>query len=245
MVTRSLAIALTLCVQLYATAIALIVTPRFVVIAADSKAVDAHGAANGEVCKIRRAGEVFYIPNKFVSHRASGYDWNHTILGSRGDSVAELASKVKSTIAGPLNRAIVQSRAEDPMAFKDNFASAQAMGVVFVGFEKGAPAVVDLTFIIEDLNAADLKLRVEQHICPGADCSQGYVGIFVPQELKTTFEREHPRYWMGDASTVAANAEAFINLAIRQRLPDVGPPISVLVLDSPKGQWLKSGVCRP
>ena len=65
-----------------------------------------------------------------------------------------------------------------------------------------------------DPGAADLNLEVEQHTCPGPDCPGGYALFLVPQELKTTFETKHPRYWIGDMFAVAANAEAFVNLAI-------------------------------
>lgn len=245
MVTRSLLMALTLCAHLNATAIALIVTPRFIVVAADSKVVGEHVAAKGNECKIRKAGDTFYVPNKFVNHSAAGYDLNKTVLSIAANSVAERAAKVKAAIGEPLKRAVEQSRREDTAAFKDNFASRQVMGVVFVGFENGAPVAVALSFIIEDLDAADLKVNVEQHSCPGADCPEGYALVFVPQELKAKFEQEHPRYWIGDPPTVAANAEAFINQAIAERLPDVGPPVSVLVIDSARGRWLKRGLCTP
>jgi hypothetical protein len=67
--------------------------------------------------------------------------------------------------------------------------------------------------------------------------------VLVPEDLKARFEAAHPRYWLGDASTVAANAEAFVNSAIAQKRVDIGSPVSVFVLDSPIGRWLKPALC--
>ena len=118
------------------------------------------------------------------------------------------------------------------------------MGIVFVGFEKGAPAVVGLSFIIDDLNAPDLNVSVKQHSCPG-DCVKGYDAYFVPQDLRAQFETRHPDYAIGDGATVAHSAETFVNLAIGEQPLDIGPPIAVLIVDSLRTQWLKSGACAP
>ena len=61
-----------LCKHLNATAIALIVTPKFVVVATDSKVVDGHLVARNQECKIRTTGETFYVPNKFVRNSVTG-----------------------------------------------------------------------------------------------------------------------------------------------------------------------------
>ena len=57
-----------------------------------------------------------------------------------------MAAKVRAAIENPLKLALGQVGQEDPAAFKDLFASRQAMGVVFIGFENGAPAVVGFEF---------------------------------------------------------------------------------------------------
>jgi TRAP-type C4-dicarboxylate transport system permease large subunit len=54
-----LLIALILGMQLNATAILLIVNPKFVVIAADSKTVDLRHVAKHPQCKIRREGRIY------------------------------------------------------------------------------------------------------------------------------------------------------------------------------------------
>jgi hypothetical protein len=196
---------------------------------------------------------VFYIPTKFVDDRASGYSLDKTVVEACGSSVADLAAKVKAAIIEPLTTALEHESSTDAVAFRQNFASGQAMGVAFLGYENGAPAMVDLRFIIEDLSAAKLKLSSDEHHCPGADCHGGYAMVLIPEDLKAPtplaserkswFEAAHPSYWLADAAAVAANAEAFVRLAIDEKRVDIGPPVSVFVLDSREGRWLKPGMC--
>jgi hypothetical protein len=166
MMLRSLVLLAALFAQVHATSIAVIVTPKFAVIAADSRVVDAHGVVQSDTYKIRRAGEVFYITSKFVDDSASGYSLDQTVQSAHGTSSADLAGKVKVSINVPLATALKRFRAADLAAFKRNFSSGQAMGVVFIGFENNAPGVVDLRFMIEDLAAAQLTIKVEDHHCP-------------------------------------------------------------------------------
>jgi hypothetical protein len=231
-------------VRLGATAIALIVTQRFIAIAADSKVVDANLAFVRNTCKIRQAGGIYYISVNFVLSRSAGYDLDQIVLGINAGSIEGTASKLMEAVPGPLRTALIDARNEDPVAFKKNFANGQALGVALAGFEDRAPAMVFVGFTMKDITKTNLRVDAGTYRCPG-DCPDGHTGLFVPARLQTLFEQQHPRYWMGEASDVAKNAEEFIKLAMAQRLPDVGPPISVLVLDSSGAQLLKPGACKP
>ena len=81
-----------------------------------------------------KSADVFYVANKFVSHSATGYDLNRAILNIKGKSVADVAVQAKTTIAGPLRRAVTQLRREDPRAFED--LSGQAMAWYFLAFRR-------------------------------------------------------------------------------------------------------------
>jgi hypothetical protein len=226
-----------------ATAVAIVVSPGFVVIAADSRAVDASGKAQPDVCKIHKVGETIYVANKFVDDSAVDYSLDRTVRAARGGSAIDLAENVKRLIIKPLTAALEHQRGNNIAAYLTNFASGQAMGVTFIAFENKTPSVVDLRFFIEDLNAHKLSVRAEEHRCPGPDCPGGYAMLLTPNDLAPQFEAAHPRYWIGEAAAVAASAEAFVNLALDEKRIDIGPPLSLFVLDSPKGRWLKSGLC--
>jgi len=67
------------CLQLHATAILLIRTPTYIVVAADSKVVNNGGVAVRNTCKIQQTGSMFYVPIRFVRDNAAGYDLFKTI----------------------------------------------------------------------------------------------------------------------------------------------------------------------
>jgi hypothetical protein len=85
-------------------------------------------------------------------------------------------------------------------------------------------------------------LRVEEHRCPG-DCPGP--AIFVgPEDLKQRFESEHPGYETGRVDDLAKNAETFVQMAIDEKVPGVGPPISVLVIRPNGLEWRKGKPCK-
>jgi hypothetical protein len=63
-----------------ATSVALIVTPKLVAIAADSRSMDANGRIQSDVCKIRRVGDIVYVPNRFVGDGTTGYSLDKTVF---------------------------------------------------------------------------------------------------------------------------------------------------------------------
>ncbi len=96
---------------LHATAILIIRTPAYVIIAADSKAVDSHGRPYVEPeCKIRRAATFFYVPNKFVSDSASSYNLYGMVdeIAQREKSVDIVGTRLKKNIIVPLTKALLR-----------------------------------------------------------------------------------------------------------------------------------------
>jgi len=151
---------------------------------------------------------------------------------------------VEAAIREPLRTALTRNRNQNPVEFKENYADGQVVAIIFFAFEHGVPAVVFLGFMLDDLNAPELKVKSGRYACPG-DCTDGHFNVFVPWRLEAKFRQGHPEFWKGDALKAAENADAFIRLAIDQRLSDVGPPISVLALDSPRAKWIRAGDCTP
>jgi hypothetical protein len=230
--------------QLNATAIALIVTPRFIVLAADSKVVNLRGEFVRNECKTIQAGKNFYAPINFVRYSPTGFDLEKIILNVTADSISEMVDRVTTAVSDPLKAALISRRSQNPGTFEREFPNGQATGVAFVGIENGSPAMVFLGFTILEATRANPQIKAGRYSCPG-DCRDGHFGLFVPAELQAMFEQKYPHYWSGDDAEVADNAQAFINLAIARKLQDVGPPVSVLVVDRVSTRWLKTGTCKP
>ena len=232
--------------NLMSTSIAIIRTEQFIAIAADSRAVDEFGKlVNTPECKIRPIGKFVYVPNKFTEDSVGEYNL-HRIIKNTGEreSLGALATALRDAIPEPLIRALMVARRRNPARFRENFETLQAMGVALAGVDRGRPSLVDLRFIIEDLEAKNIKLRIEENRCPGAECPDGVAMVFIgPEDLKQRFAKEHPNYWTGNADSLAKNTEAFVQMAINEGLPDVGPPISVLVIGRNGLEWRKGKPC--
>lgn len=223
--------------QPQAAAIALIVTPEFLVLAADSGTIE-------PTCRIRKIGESFYALHNFTRDASTGYDAARLVAGLSSKTVAAQAAELKGKIDAPLKRALAASRARSSAAFNKKFESRIAAGVIFVGFENGKPAVADLTFLIEDLAAGELKLQLKEYYCPGEPCGGGYGFNAEPFVFAKRFAQENRRYWEGSAAMVAAKARAFVNIAIGERPADFAGPISVLTIGSPRPEWTTPGLCK-
>jgi hypothetical protein len=225
------------------TSIAIIRTEQCVVIAADSAAVDEAGNPAAPECKIRQIGKFVYVPNKLTEDSASQYNLHHIVenVGER-ESLGDLAEALREAIPEPLIRSLIAARQRNPARFRENFEAPppQALGIALAGIDGGRPSLVDLRFFIKDLEAETIGLRIEEHRCPGAGCPKGTALVLAgPKDLKERFAAKYPNYWTASTDSLAKNAEAFVQMAIDARLPDVGPPISVLVI-SPNGlEWRK------
>lgn len=127
------------------TSIAIIRTEQCVVMAADSAVVDELGNRIGLQCKIRPIGKFVYVANKFTLDSA----------------------ELRKAIPEPLVRALAGSRQRNPGRLRENFRSAQVLGVTVAAVENGRPSLVDLRFRMNDMEAEDIQLTIEEHLCPG------------------------------------------------------------------------------
>jgi hypothetical protein len=224
------------------TSIAIIRTGQCVVIAADSAVVDELGNRIGLQCKIRQIGNFVYVANKFTLDSASNYNLSEIVANVSGrESLGALAAALKEAIPGPLVRALAGSRQRNPGRFQENFRTAQVLGVTVAGVENGRPSLVDFRFRMNDMEAEEIHLTIEEHRCPGAGCPTGLATILVgPPYLQERFENVCPKFWIGIPEELARNAEAFVQMAIDAGLADAAPPISVLVIKPNGFEWRKS-----
>jgi hypothetical protein len=235
--------------KIMSTAVAIIRTNQWIVIAADSLAVDEFGKTIGNECKIRTIGKFVYVANKFTEDSRDQYNIHRIIENiPERDSIGRLGNALSYAIREPLIRSLTSARKRNPVLFRQNFSTTQALGITLAGLDDGTPSLMNVGFFIVDLEAKNLELRVEEHRCPGPDCPTGVARVLVgPQDLQQRFDQRFPRYWEGTADRLAETSEAFVQMAIDARLSDVGPPISVVVLgmsglDQRKGR--PTNVCK-
>jgi hypothetical protein len=233
--------------SLFATASLTIRTPNYIVIAADSKS-----EFPDPECKILPVGRFFYTAHTFVGYRPSGYDLREIIakLGVKQLSMSDTVALFRKAIDAPLKNAMLRFRKDEYEKFKATIKGDTALGVLFAGLQNGELTIVYLQFNMIDPEAEEIALHVVEWRCPKTDCiTDGYGAVFVDASegarFKIAFEKTIPRFYLGNAATLARNTEAFVQMFIDAKARDVGPPISVLVIDRDGiGKWSKPCVAQ-
>jgi|HubBroStandDraft_1064217.scaffolds.fasta_scaffold28152_2 hypothetical protein len=218
---------------------------EFIVIAADSCVSDVSDRETGTCCKIVQVGNFVYVPNKFAGHSDSGYYLDQIIKNvGPADSLSVWVPLLTRAIEPALTKALEAQRKQELIRWMEQFETREALRITLAGIENGGVALVNLVFEIKNLNAPNVELEIKANWCPGPDCPGGIAMMLVAaDEFKTRFQQENRDYWEGDVERVAKNAEAFVQKAIDEKIPGVGPPISVLVISASGFDWRKSGLC--
>jgi hypothetical protein len=228
------------------TAIALVRTEQFIVIAAESASVDGAGQPGPPQCKIFPVGNFFYTANKFTGDTVTGYNLHKLIMGDEPhESLESLATAVRSSVRQPLLKALIAMKQQRPNEFRKNFDSMQVVGIYLAGISHGRPSLINMEFNLHDVTASQIELDVIERYCPGPDCEGGIAFPFVgPSDLREKFMSQRPNYWQGSAEVVAKNLEALVQMFIDDgQSHDFGPPISVLIIKPTGPEWVKRGLC--
>jgi hypothetical protein len=218
-----------------ATAIAIIRTTQELAIAADSLAVDGTGSRmeNNE-CKIREVGGVLFAVNGLAAEKNSGLDVlalaMETFRG--GGSLSERITKFENLVMTPLQSAVNRILQNDSSGRKFILEHA-VLGVNFAAIENNIPALYGRRFTI---SSDDPIIKIERHQCPGSDCPNGEITVLTgPEKYKKQFYKENP-VLSGD---LAEMARKFVQAQIDENVPDVGPPIDLVLLTANGVKWMQ------
>jgi hypothetical protein len=224
------------------TAIAVVRTPEFIVLAADGASVDALAQRKADPePKIHWMGHFFYTAHGLVGNTNVGYDLRQLIAdNSKHNTLGAIAQAVSEAAQGPLSKALSQTKREFPQQFQEMFSNKQA--AFAASQEQNHLSILSLTFFIENLADVDIKLKAGVRRCPGPECASScsdhpFVG---PTDFRTKFDLEHPLWWAGSEKEVAAQAESLIQKTIDLGLPEYGPPISIVVIKPNGFYWYKN-----
>ena len=227
------------------TAIAVVRSEHFIVIAADGANVDAMRQKNSTGHKIRRIGRFFYAAHNLVRNTDLGYDLPKIIEdNSEHDSLESLALAIAVAAQGPLSRVLSTLKLSFPGRFKEMFSTGQGAAIILAGSPRGRNhlSVLYLRLIIENPDDDNIEVKAAWKLCPGPEClPRCTVHPFIgPPDVKEKFDAKRPGWWLGPEKEVAKNAKALIQELINLGTNDFGPPITVLILKQHSFYWLES-----
>lgn len=230
-----------------ATSEVIIVGPRVVVAAADSKEVVSAYLVNGEtltdsreICKLRRAGPSVALAAGFV--RANDFYALEAIreLGRAGQSLDELAARVIEALPAKLGPALEAARKAGDEALRRTMEEQDALEVAIIGMRDGAPGVSVIAFKANADEAGHITISSRQQRCPG-DCPAGTVSYFLgAHEAIEKAIAENPSLTAKPTLT----AVAYLNNLEYESRPDIiGGPQTLVRADSEGVRIVQSGAC--
>jgi hypothetical protein len=219
-----------------ATAVAILETPKEIVVAADSRSVDEAGKPKPDECKIREVDGAFFVVNGLSRDTASQPQLNVISLATDaltgGGSLGERVARFDGLILTPLQAAVDRIMKSDSEG-KTFLLNGSALGINFFAFEDGAPILYNRRYTISRISG---KIQSEEHQCPGADCSRGRQQLLIrPPAGPQDFEARHPN--LLDENLVQA-ARLFVQEQVDAKLPDVGLPIDIVQLTVHGTNWI-------
>jgi hypothetical protein len=237
--------------RLNSTAIAVIVRPSRIVIAADAKSVltNSSGSSSAQICKIYQAGASFFAFSGMDQDDNIGFVSSEIAKRIAAPSIKARAEKFAEDVRKPLLESLQRSYRVAPSRdeYRKLFGGEFPLAAIFFGMEQGISIYEAVqTTKIEDASGKPIRIDTEIRVCPGLLCP----------------EPEHSRLmWLGE-TTAAQNEFGRMRAAGDSRLGDdvavvrhlveteiaarpdiVGPPVAVLVLDATGSLWVVNGEC--
>jgi hypothetical protein len=224
-----------------ATSIVAVRTPRSFVIAADSKPTYRGAPGPPSVCKIYRAGKLYFAISGLDSDSDRGFFPAQIVAAkfSETRTFAHSVASVERAVSAALLDELNAMRATDPQTFRFTIRNRDVTSILLAEFRAGVPRIAAREFQYVDSPAPGIT--VNRINCPG-DCPAGNQYFFLGEQSEATqFVKNHRRETL-DPRTVP---ESLVKLEARYHPDDVGPPVAVLRVDRRGPVWLAKGAGCP
>lgn len=193
-------------------------------------------------CKIFKRGDVYWAAaTHYFEYEHTGFSLAKILasVAPQGNLAAEIDVFVKAVTA-PLERAIADSRKYDPSFYAQLAAGkGSPLEIVFIAVKNGEPKYESITFIPEKLKGRiSLKPRRLERTAPTPQRPIVVNGLG-SYEAAFVYLQQHG-IGIDPARTITESLA-------REATADptrVGPPFSIIRLDSKGAQWLTQGECK-
>lgn len=232
-----------------ATTVVVLRGPDYVILGSDSKTTEVKGdqTASSLACKIRQFGEVAFAAAGAVGD-GKEFDVFRVAAGSakgRADVVA-VANDFESVTRGPFRHYLQRFYREDPAQFTRYCAKKVCLIVVFAAMDRGIPKIsIRGLFVTVKNDVINVEPSAQSGMdCPGTCVTVGeQVVLGVTEEANSIFDGT-PHFWK--LNGIVSGMEQLIGAEISAHPDVVGPPISILQLDSQGARFLPGhqGPCR-
>ncbi len=227
----------------FATSIVAIRAPDSVVIAADSLLTirnDTGKDTTKSECKIFQSGRIFFSFAGFYKDPGRGFDIVSIVSDTlgRGESFGVAADKAAMAVVNGMKDEVGKLRNEAPALYKKYFEAKTGplLQILFATYEDGVPRVTVYDIKKTVAPSTDIVLSYDRKSCPG-DCNvQDTVAYFMTdmRPIEEYMKREKLMSMPPEKT-----ARFLVDLVIKARTPDTGPPVDVLRIDGNGAAWVE------
>jgi hypothetical protein len=235
------------------TSVAIMVTSRTILIAADG--VDTR-TVNGvdtfvPYCKIRNQGSVFFTAAGDLSIPELNFNvWRLAADAVRkSKTISGISDRIEQSVLVRLPAIVERSRVADQKTYAQWLKGTPVILIAFATFENSVPRVVAVSFPL-DSRGAILKPIRNTLGGPGVVVDTGFFGY--NERMKAAASRRtaaswQPRFRKHPVSFIQGLIQLEIDQAKRDHRHDVGPPIAILRITKRGGAFVPGhqGACPP
>ncbi len=231
------------CITTHGTAVAVLRTPKRVIVAADSwQLLDGRIES---VCKIHSVATMSYVLAGTVQVAKSGFyaDALARHAASNSTTVFDAATQFEKTAARQFTTALKLIKREAPEIYDaDVRRKPEPLQVAFFAVEARVPVFVITYFTVQDSSQA-LIVTPHSKYCPGSACPGGRGIILLGDNDAANKSSQMQSFWTGITDPVSA-VRKLIQTEIDAAPSRVQAPISIVSVDAEGIHWIDKGRCR-
>jgi hypothetical protein len=223
------------------TSVAVIYSSSQIVVAADTlfvKDVGAGRKVRSSVCKLKNAGNIFFVSIGFVDNPDSNFYLND--LGRKatlkGKGVAASAQELMKIGEAPIRDTIYWLKKNNPTFYASDIKGGHdQLGVSFFGFDDGQPVIAVVHFSVKEQVGGKISVTSALDVCPNIKC--WVVPNFTVLGQHTATDAYRKTAGFSNAYTIShpvESAQKFIELEADGDPLNVGRPIDIVTI-TPKG----------
>jgi len=227
----------------FATSIVAIRSPDSVVIAADSLLTIKNGKGQDTTrseCKIFRSGRIFFSFTGFYKEPGSGFDIVSIVSDSlkQGESFGVTVDKAAMAVVLGMKDEVRRIRKETPALYEKYFAARTGaiLQILFASYENGVPMVAVYDIKKTAGPYADIEMSYDRNSCPG-NCNVKDTGAYFLTDMRPI--EEYLKREKLKSMPTEKTARFLVDLVIKARTPDTGPPVDVLRIDGKGAAWVE------
>lgn len=229
-----------------ATTLVAVRGPDYVVLASDSRIGLIYTQKMNRVagCKIQQFG-TFFIGISGIATDPRGFNAYDLVrkVSVQAGSLAAIADRFSSAALEPFKVSVRKLREEHPADFAKYCNNRDCLQVAFARIEDGVPELSMRCFHVK-IRAGDIVVEpADNNDCPG-NCEAGWaIALCGMHDNADALLRQTPNFW--EIKGVFEGANELIETEIKANSEDVGPPVSILLIDKTGPRWAPGhqGVC--